>query len=396
MVPLRSQLLRHGLLVSGLLLIAGNLRPSITGLAPLAERMHAAGISRQAIGLQTTMPLILFGLAGLWVGAIGNRLGFARALGIGLVILSGGCFLRSWDFSGTGLEPIAGALLIGTGIAFGNVLLPGIVKSRFPNHVGLLTSLYSTAMNLGAALGMALAVPLANVLPGGWRASLGAWGVAALIPLLVWFPQLLRKPTVRSGVNPLAGMMTLFKNARAWQVTAHMGIQSLLFYSSVAWLPTVLQMRGMSETASAGWATAMQLCGCAASLMVPTLAGKSRSQSVWSAGCASISAISIAGILWLPQSFAGWAAIGLGLGLNASFGMSLLLIAMRSSDAESAGNLSSMAQAVGYLGSAPFPWLIGGLSVVSGSWTIAYGVLIIPALLVALAGVFAGRPGVVR
>jgi len=390
-----SQLWHHTLLISGLLLIGLNLRPAITGLAPLAERMHTEGVTLQAIGMQTTIPLVLFGFAGLFVGAIGNRIGFARALGVGLLILSAGCFLRSLEVSGSNFERILGSILIGTGIAFGNVLLPGIVKRRYPNNVGSMTSLYSTAMNLGGALGIALAVPLANFLPGGWTASLSAWGFAALIPFLIWFPQLLRNPTIRQHANPFEGIIKLMRNARAWQVTAHMGLQSLLFYSSVAWLPTILQMRGMSESESFGWPTVMQVCGCVASLIVPTLAGRARSQSAWAVACAVTSGISICGILWLPLPWVGYATIGLGVGLNAGFGMSLLLIAIRSNNAETAGNLSSMAQATGYLAAAPFPWFIGWLSAATGSWPIAYGFLVIPVLLLAVAGALAGRNGAV-
>lgn len=373
-----------------------NLRPAITGLAPLVKRMRADGISVQAIGMLTTVPLVLFGLAGLFAGAVGNRIGFARTLGAGLLILSAGSFLRTGEFSGLNSERILGSILIGTGIAFGNVLLPGIVKSRFPNQVGLMTSLYSTAMNLGGALGIALAVPLADSLSGGWRSSLNAWGYAALVPFVIWLPQLFQKPAGRPQANPFAGLFRLLRNARAWQVTAQMGLQSLLFYSSVAWLPTMLQLRGLSETASYGWPTTMQICGCVASLIVPTLAGRARSQSAWAVACALTSTLGICGILWLPLQWIGWATIGLGLGLNAGFGMALLVIALRSRDAETAGNLSAMAQAVGYLAAAPFPWFIGWLSAATGSWTIAYGFLLIPALLVVVAGTLAGQTGVVR
>lgn len=386
---------RNVLLISGLLLIAVNLRPAITGIAPLAERMQSDGLSAQAVGMQTTIPLVLFGLAGLFVGALGNRFGFARALGGGLLVLSAGCFLRPWDFTGSGAERITGSILIGTGIAFGNVLLPGLVKSRFPNHVGPMTSAYSTAMNLGAMFGIALAVPLANSLSGGWRGSLNAWGVVALVPLLLWFPQMLQKPRVHTQGNPFSGIVRLLRKARAWQVTALMGLQSLLFYSSVAWLPTILQVRGMSEAAASGWPAAMQFSGCVASLIIPTLAGRAQSQSGWAMICAATSVIGIAGILWLPLFWVGWSTILLGLGLNAGFGLCLLLIALRSSSAETAGYLSSMAQTVGYLVAAPFPWFISWLSTTTDSWMIGYGFLLVPAVFVGVAGAWAGRKGVV-
>lgn len=387
---------RHVLLISGLLLISVNLRPAITGLAPLAERMRADGVSVALIGLQTTLPLVMFGLAGFFAGAIGNRFGFARVLGAALLILAAGCFLRTGFRTDTVFGPLVGSLLIGSGIALGNVLLPGIVKSRYPEHLGVMTSLYSTAMNLGGTFGIALAVPLATSLPGGWTASLSAWGYAALLPLLPWLPQLLQKPTVRRQHRPFSGIIRLLKNARAWQVTAQMGIQSLLFYSCVAWLPTILRLRGMTESESYGWPTAMQICGSAASLVIPTLAGRARSQSLWTAACAVMSVLGICGILWLPAPWVGASTIALGLGLNASFSMVLLIITLRSEDAEAAGNLSSMAQSFGYLVAAPFPWLIGSLSEVTGSWFAAYGFLLVPALAVVVAGSLAGRAGTIR
>ena len=387
---------RNALLLTGLIAIAVNLRPSITAIGPLAERMNADGVRVQIIGLLTTAPLIMFGLAGIFVGVIGGRFGFARALGFGLVLLTLGCFVRSWSPGGSDAGRIVGSILLGTGIAFGNVLLPGIVKRRFPDQMGLMTSLYSTAMNIGGTLGIAWAVPVAAYLGGGWNASLGAWGYAAMIPLLLWIPQVIQKPLPRQPGNPFAGILQLLARKRAWQVTAQMGLQSLLFYSSVAWLPTMLQLRGMSESASYGWPTAMQICGCVASLIIPTLAGRSNSQSRWLVACSLMTLSGICGILWFPLAGVGAATILLGLGLNAGFSMSLLIIAMRSQDPETAGNLSSMAQSIGYLAAAPFPWFIGWLHTATDSWTIAYGFLVIPATAIILAGYLAGRPGFVK
>ncbi len=383
----------HVALIGGILLVAMNLRPAITGLSPLAERMNIDGLSRQVIGSLTTIPLILFGVVGLWAGWIGRRIGLARALGLGLFLLTVGCLVRSVPGDAATLWRVAGTVLIGGGIALGNVLLPGLVKSRYPNHVGLLTSLYATAMNLGAAFGIGLAVPLANGLPGGWNSSLAAWGVFALATLVIWSPQMRPPPTVRPPGNPLAGVRSVARQRRAWQVAAFMGFQATVFYSTVAWLPTVLQSRGMTEATAADWVSGMQLLGCAASLVVPTLAGRARSQSAWVVGCAVLNAASLIGVLFLPVGWVGVAVVTFGLGVNSAFGLALLVIALRSKNPETAASLSSMAQACGYLLAAPGPWLVGLLSTTSGGWKLAFGLVALFALLAALAGYFAGRPG---
>lgn len=383
----------HIFLIGGILLIALNLRPAITGLAPLAERMRDSGLSRETIGSLTTVPLILFGVVGLWAGWLGRRFGFARVLGFGLLVLGAGCWLRSAPGDFSAIWRVLGTILIGGGIAVGNVLLPGLVKSRYPQHVGLLTSIYSTGMNLGAALGLALAIPMADSLPGGWQTSLTMWGVFAIVILIVWSPQMVPRPASQVRVHPMAGIAKLLRMKRAWQVTIFMGLQSTLFYSSVAWLPSVFQYRGMTEHTAAAWVTAMQLSGCAASLLIPFLAGRSQSQSFWAVSCLLANGLGLLGILFAPPALASSAGILLGLGLNGGFGLALLLIAFRSANAETAASLSSMAQAFGYLFAAPGPWIIGWISTTSGGWNLAYGCLIFIAALGAIAGYLAGRPG---
>ncbi len=384
---------RQVFVIAGILMVALNLRPAITSVAPLAERMHAGGLSRQTIGLMTTIPLILFGVAGLWAGWVGRRIGFARALGAGLLILCFGCLLRSVPGPGEPVWRMAGTVLIGAGIALGNVLLPGVVKTRFPNHLGPMTSLYSTGLNLGAALGFAASVPLAEALPGGWPSSLAAWGGMALLTLFIWSPQMLPQPARRPPTHPLASIAELSRQPRAWQITAYMGLQSMVFYAAAAWLPTVLQGRGLSETAAAHWVTYMQILGCAASLLVPTLAGRVKSQSLWAFGCVLTSGLGLTGILTLPAQWTGLAVLVLGLGVNSSFGLALLLIAVRSRDGDTAAGLSSMAQAVGYLIAAPGPWLVGWLFESTDSWAVALGFVIVVAAVASAIGLFAGRPG---
>ncbi|MGE9266683.1 MAG: CynX/NimT family MFS transporter [Verrucomicrobiales bacterium] len=387
-----SSRLQQLLLITGIVLIGLNLRPAITALSPLAERMHADGLSRAHIGSLTTIPLLLFSLVGFWAGWTGQRLGFARALGLGLAVLAIGCLLRSAGGEAGLLWQFTGTILIGAGIALGNVLLPGLAKSRYPAHLGPITSLYVTAMNLGAAAGIAFSVPLAIHLNGGWNASLATWAWLALGVLLLWFPQMRPRPTVRRPAHPLHGILKLSKHPRAWHITAYMGLQSTLFYSSVAWLPSVLQYRGLSELQAAGWVTALQLTGCLASLTIPYLAGRSRSQSPWLTACVLGILAGLLGVLYLPTSLAGPATLLLGAGLNAGFGLALLVIPLRSATPATASNLSAMAQAIGYLFAAPGPFIVGWLST-HGGWEIAFGYLILLACAALVAGHLAGRPG---
>ncbi len=85
-----------------------------------------------------------------------------------------------------------GTAFIGIGIAICNVLLPAIVKQRYPYKVGIMTSIYSTSMGLCAATASGLSIPLAKGLGLGWHKALLVWGTMALIAAIIWFPQVLK------------------------------------------------------------------------------------------------------------------------------------------------------------------------------------------------------------
>lgn len=177
----------HGaLLIAGILMIATTLRVTFTGAAPLLEAIRTDyGLTTAQTGLLTTLPLLAFALVSPLAASIARRIGMERSLFIAMLLICAGIAVRSlpsaaWLFIGTAI--------IGCGIALGNVLLPGLIKRDFSQHVARLTGAYSLTMGAAAALGSALVVPLA--LSGfGWRGALLLLMVFPLLAFLVWLPQ---------------------------------------------------------------------------------------------------------------------------------------------------------------------------------------------------------------
>ena len=62
-------------------------------------------------------------------------------------------------------------------MAMANVLLPSLVRLHFPDRIGLVTALYTTALAVGLTAAFVLTVPIADAF-GGWRYGLGIWAVA--------------------------------------------------------------------------------------------------------------------------------------------------------------------------------------------------------------------------
>src|SRR3989344_917780 len=198
--------LRHPwLLLLGLILVALNLRPALSSMAPLlSEVSKSLGLSAAQAGLLTTLPGLFLGLFGPLAPVLARRFGAERVvLGI-LLTLAGGIILRS-SFGEIGL--FAGSGLAGASIGVIGVLLPGIVKRDFAKHAGTMTGVYTMALCLGAAMAAGATVPLSEHFDNSWSLGLGFWVIPALIAAMFWLPQTGQKPAAHNVAYPGGGLL---------------------------------------------------------------------------------------------------------------------------------------------------------------------------------------------
>jgi CP family cyanate transporter-like MFS transporter len=371
--------------VAGVLLIGAVGRAPITSVGPLvADLRHDLGLSSAATGLLTTLPLLAFAVFSLLAPRIAGRIGLERSLGLALVLLAGGIVVRSlpallW----------AGTVAVGAAIACFNVLLPGLVKRDFPDRVAQVTGGYSATQSVVAAVASGTAVPLAAA-AGGWRFALGGWVLLVLVALAVWAPRMRDGPDAAGAAKRAA---LPWRSLLAWQVTLFMGMQSLLFYVLIAWLPTLEREHGI-PAAVAGWHLFASLAASVvANLTVPVLIRRLPDQRLIGLGVALCIGAGIAGLQWLPWT-AGYALAAVlvtGFGSGMAIVVCLSLFSLRTSDDSQTAALSAMAQSVGYLLAAAGPVLIGALRDASGSWTLPAAALCTVAALMAVVAVLAGR-----
>jgi CP family cyanate transporter-like MFS transporter len=379
----------QALLVWGLLVVAANLRASLTGVGPLLDRVQAdLELAPAVAGLLNTLPLLAFAAISPMVPRLAARWQPERLLGGALVVLALGIAVR-WTPTAIGL--FAGTVLIGAGIAVGNVILPSLIKRDFPTKVGLLTGAYATVMGGVAAVASGVAVPISQVAPGGWHTAWGCWIVLALVAIVLWVPQM-RAPqpvseTIHRGRLP-------WGSALAWAVTAFMGLQSLGFYVVITWLPQVIQDGGASATA-AGWLLFLfQAVAVVTSLAVPAVLRWARDQRVLATVSSAVLLAGYLGLLVAP----GWAllwSVVLGLGGGACLVLALAFLSLRAPDAAAAGALSAMAQSIGYLLAAAGPVIFGLLYTASSGWHAPIILMCVAAAGQAIVAMVAGR-GTVR
>jgi len=366
---------RKILLILAIAVIAFNLRPSISAVGPLISEIRGdTGLSNTLLGMLTTLPVLAFGLLSVFTPLFTKRFGTEGTMLLALIILTAGILLRVIPGS---IMLFSGTIILGAGIALGNVLLPGIVKKQFPTKTGLITGIYSGMLGVGAALSSGVSVPLSENVGFGWRWALGFWAFFSAIALLIWLPQLKRNFQVVAK-RPLGNALKqLSHSGLAWNVSLFMGFQSFTFYIMIAWLPEILQDRGISAV-EAGWLLALcQGMGVLGTFFMPAWAERLENQHI---PIFLLIMLEIVSLLWLMipgTAFTGLIVSLLGLSMGGSFGMALLFIVLRTRDSDSANELSGISQSVGYTMAATGPALFGAAFDLAEVWTIPLGMLLL-------------------
>jgi MFS transporter, CP family, cyanate transporter len=391
-------------LVAGILAVAFNMRGSVTGLPPVFPELHrAAGWSTATLAVLAAVPVLGFGAFSGMAPVLARKVGEERVLGGALVLLAVGIGLRA---VAPGVLLFPGTILAACAIAFLNVLLPSLIKRRRPDRAGLLIGLYLLVLTAGSVLGAVIAVPLFNAAAGtggagaaaaaggsgsaAVRLTVGIWAIPALLAAVAWLPQL-RFRTPPDAGDDRRGVLAMSRHPLAWQVTGFMGLQSLSYYATLSWFPTMFRDHGISATGAGNLLALMNFGGALTGLLVPMIAHRAKDQRLIAAAATTAIMAGIAGAVFTSGAAVVPFVVLLGFGQGAALGVAVFLFTARAADGHTAAALSGFAQAVGYLVASAGPLLLGLLHSVTGSWTVPGLVLIGLALGQLTCGVLAGR-----
>lgn len=360
-------------------LVAVNLRPVISSLPAVAsDIVEATGWSSATLGVLTTIPVLCMGLFALAVPALAMHFGRKHLVIFALIALTASTLLRA-------VEALPGllflsAFLAGVGIAFAAGLIPGIVREQIPHSIGRANSTWTAALAGGAALGGALTVPLALWL-GSWSLALALWAVPVLIALAFWlFVE--RKTIAHDRPTVIVRLRELpWRNKIAWALALNMTFNSIIFYSSLAWIAPSYEARGWTQE-NAGWLfglfTVSQVVAAYVLAGMVVRLKHRRTLFVVAIGLASISLFSIA---WRPDFAPALVLLIFGFVLSGGFAMTLGLLSEYSKDSASAARLTAMVFFITFTIGAAGPLVAGALLDFFDSWSLVFTVLGVAALL---------------
>ncbi len=382
--------------VVAIVLLAINLRPGATSLGPvLAEVKEGLGMGGALAGLLTSAPGFAFAVFGAIAVTVGLRLGLAGGLFVAALAAALGLLGRIFVDS----VPLFFVLTLVAfgGMAIGNVLTPAYIKSHYPNRLASLMSVYTVGLAIGATSASLISAPLSDVAPGGWRASLGVWGVVALVAAVPWAvlaaSERKRRLAEEAVTQRVSGsVFGVIGSRRAVALALFFGMQSMQAYVQFGWIAQMYRDGGLTPTQAGAMASLIAAFGIPAGFVMPAVVAKVRDPR-WVVVVLGI--LLVTGYLgvWLAPTNLPWLwATCLGLS-GFAFPMAMALITARTRDAHATTQLSGFTQSVGYLASGLGPLLVGVLFEFTGGWAVPLWFLLGSAVVFVVAGLVAAGPG---
>lgn len=312
-------------------------------LSDIADGLH---VSLSSLGLLTSLPLVMFALCSSFSPRMAQKFGLEKLFTMVLIILTIGSLIRIINLPFL----YVGTIILGAAIALLNVLLPSIIQANQPERIGLLTTFYISAMSLSITVASALVVPIVSAT--SWQGLILALSAICLLALLVWLPNTKHNHFLaRKGKNHPIG--ALLKNKKVLALIVFCGLQSLLFYTAVTWLPTLALQAGLSKDATGILASIFSLISLPFSMTIPSLTARlsARGRLIMISCVAASGLIGVSMLLIPTSNFFYWLILNLLLGaaVSALFPYLMVTFSLKTSTPEQTAQLSGLAQTGGYI-----------------------------------------------
>ncbi|MDQ2706214.1 MAG: MFS transporter [Actinomycetota bacterium] len=376
--PVRS--VRPRTVLVGVLLLAANLRAALAAYPPLLETVRTElGLSAGVAGLVQASAVVMMGVGSLGAPRLAGRLGWERALGLGVAVVAAGSMLRLVPAASA---LVTGSVLVGGGVGVAGVLVAGVVKHHLADRAGTVTGAYVVAMMVGATAASAGAVPLAAGL-GGWSRSLAVWAVPAVLAVVVWWPVARRFPS--GGSERSTEETDGSRAALPWRdgftrlAATYLAMSSVQFYGWLTWMSPYYQSLGWPPQRAALLQALWSVVQIPIALGFTAAAERRRRWTFWAGLALTCGVAGTAGALWwpLPPVIGPWAWVALmAVGVGAGFPLGLSVIAWRTPNGAAAGATSGVALGVGYFTAGLAPLLMGVLLDLTGGYPVPLAVLL--------------------
>jgi len=348
---------------------------AVFSMAPLVEAIREdLGMSKGAMGAVLGAWPLIYLAAALPSGALIDRLGLRRSLGIATAIISASSLLR--PAADSFIELFGSVALFGLGGPLVSVGAPKLVSVWFDEEErALAMGIAMTAPAIGGVLPLVTANSvLMPAFDESWRSTLLVYALITVAVIALWLTAAAVAERVAPGADGDRGAAPGFSGA--WELLGQRAVQLMLvvalgmvFFNNAlnGWLPTVIEDRGFSSSAAgylAGAVTALGIFGA----LFGTRAVPEDSRTT--AMAALFALFGVAAILLSvegrPAAFAGLAILGLSRGVAVPVAL-LVMMQLPGVASRNMGAAGGLFFTAGEAGGVTGPILFGVLSDMGGS-----------------------------
>ncbi|HFI0066503.1 TPA: MFS transporter [Streptococcus suis] len=353
-------------IIAGIVMLGVVMRAPFTALPSiLTDIATSLGVEVSSLGILTSIPLIMFALCSSLAPRLAAKFGMEKLMALVLMVMVLGSGIRVFNL------PLlfVGTVLVGATIAFINVLLPSLVAANFPKKIGFYTTIYITLMGVAATVAAMIAVPI--VTATSWQVFIYLITAIVFLAFLIWLPNVKNNHRFETK-NQQQQTGSLWKNKAAIAFLIFGGLQSVLYYTEITWLPTISQSVGFTKAEAGLMAGIFNLTAIPMSMIIPAILSRQTKEMRRNImlGTSSATLIGLALMTFLPSNFILWSILHIILSFSnaALFPYMMLGFSLKTSNSQATAQLSGMVQTGGYLIAAFGPGLLGYSFPMFGSW----------------------------
>ncbi|MDG3131746.1 MFS transporter [Streptococcus suis] len=353
-------------MIAGVVMLGVVMRAPFTALpAILTDVATGLGVPVSSLGILTSIPLVMFALCSSLAPRMATKFGLEKLMAMVLLVMVIGSGIRIFNLT----TLFIGTILLGITTAFINVLLPSIVTTHFPEKIGFYTTIYVTLMGVAATVASMVAVPITSTY--SWQTFIYLLTGFVLVAFLIWLPNIRQNYKLENHQSEET-TSSIWKNKAALAFLMFGGLQSVLFYTEITWLPTISQSVGFSKAEAGLMAGLFNFTAIPISMIIPAILSR-QSKEMRRNTMLAISSLSLFGLgmmVFIPTNFFLWAVLHIVLSSSnaALFPYMMLSFTLKTSNGHATAQLSGMVQTGGYLIAAFGPGVLGYSFPIFGSW----------------------------
>jgi CP family cyanate transporter-like MFS transporter len=348
--------------VAGLFIASLAMRPQILAIGPLLPLIRVdLGLPAGVAGLLTTIPVLCMGLFAPVGPRLAARFGASTAFALCLATVVVLGVLRAVAPSVPLL--MLATFAIGIGIGSAGAIPSMIVAKRIPSRPALGTGAYAGGIVAGSTLASGLAVPLA--VGDDWRRALILISLASIVCVVAWLVLVGARRSDR-----VAGAVALrlpWSDRTGWLLVVVFGLQSVLFYGIVSWLPNAFVERGWDEASAGALIGVFNGVGLITTIGLPIVADRLGSRRTQLLVASAVAVVALIAVIAAPDLAFLWVSI-LGLALGAVFPLVLTLPLDVTDDPSRVGSVAALMLLGGYILSSIGPVVLGAARDITGDF----------------------------